>query len=618
MARYVRGERLPLIILTITVAIAMITGGALSYGAYKRFRQSSIKRSSAFRLQEQRERIVHLDTVLSMSARLAAATNEPRWYERYQTFHPILENTLGVVEKDTKGMAPSANVARIREARAWLCDAESKALDWAKQGRNAEAMALLIGADYEEKQQAVARNARRLVATERSYVRLLELAGTLERRAEDVAMDVRMAVSTGDQRWRAKHRESAAELVVAQRAAVAALNQPRNAPLVRQLVSLRSELQRVENQALELAAPGKTERAARILRDASYDARQEDYRRRIGRLSERLRSAAEGERQNERAEALTDIAGIASVLLAMLIGWIYALRTIERYAAERESAELALEQARRDGERRLREVTASLRAENDQLRQVDERKTTFLSHVAHELRTPLTAVVSAAKILIRHHEKKPEVVPRFGSTIVVEGERLSRLINDVLDLVKIEAGRMEWNDERVDPWGIVQQATALVEPLCQEKELDLSVQFPSLVPPIWGDSDRLVQVLTNLLNNAIKFTNEGDSICVTAETEDDQCVFSVRDSGVGIPKEDLDKVFERFHQVAGQPTDQPKNSSTGLGLTICKEIVEHHGGRIWVDSTLGEGTAFHFSVPTETGNQLAVSDEDDLATLHAG
>ncbi|RMF21624.1 MAG: hypothetical protein D6760_09095 [Deltaproteobacteria bacterium] len=613
MARFVRGEKASLVVVTIAVGVAMITGGALSLSAYKRFRQSSVQRSSAFRLQEQRERIVRLDTVLATSARLLVATGEQRWRDRYDRFSPILDRTLEVAAADTQGTPEAVHVEHIREARAQLSETERRAFELARNGRAAEATAALMDPDYEEARERVARQAARMVPSDRSFLRLLELAGTLERRTEDVTTDVRLAVTTGERRWVARYREAAAELAVAQRSAAAALSRTRNSGLLRQLASLRSDLQRVERRAIEAVESGNTQAAREILERASYDERSEDYQKRIGRLSERLRAAAEAERRSERIEALANIGAICCVLAALLIAWLYALRTLERFAAERERAELALDQARAEAERRLSAATAELQAEVDRLRQVDDLKTTFLSHVAHELRTPLTAIVSAAKILIRHHEKKPEVVPRFGSTIVVEGERLTRLINDVLDLVKIEAGKLQWQKERVDPWGLVQQAAALVEPLAHEKKRELRVEFPSLVPPVWGDRDRLVQVLTNLLNNAVKFTNEGDSIVVSAEQDGGMCRFTVRDTGVGIPEEDLPKVFEKFHQVAGQPTDQPKSASTGLGLTICREIVEHHGGRIWVESTLGEGTAFHFTVPFEDG----VCDDDAPASIEA-
>ena len=572
MARFVRGEKASLVVVTIAVGVAMMTGGALSLSAYKRFKQSSVQRNSVFRLQEQRERIVRLDTVLATSARLLVITGERRWRERYERFRPILENTIEVAAADTRGTPEAIHVERIEEARAQLSATEERAFELAHAGRGAEAAAILTDPDYEESRERLVRQATRMVPSDRSFVRLLELAGTLERRTEDVTTDVLLAAATGERRWVAHYREAAAELAVAQRSAGAALSRTRSAGLVRQLASLRSDLQRIEREVIEAIEQGDVARARAQLSGASYDERSREYQKRVGRLSERLRDAAEAERRSERIEALADIGAICCVLAALLIAWLYALRTIERFAAERERAELALEHAQAEAERKLAAATAELQAEVDRLRKVDDLKTTFLSHVAHELRTPLTAIVSAARILIRHHEKKPEVVPRFGATIVTEGERLTRLINDVLDLVKIDAGRLEWQKERVDPWGLVQQAASLVEPLAQEKGRELRVEFPSLVPPVWGDRDRLVQVLTNLLNNAVKFTNEGDSIVVSAERVGDMCRFTVRDTGVGIPEEDLPKVFDKFHQVAGQPTDQPKSASTGLGLAICREI----------------------------------------------
>ncbi|RMD86309.1 MAG: hypothetical protein D6815_00125 [Candidatus Dadabacteria bacterium] len=589
-------------VVTIAVAIAVLTSAALGIGAFRQFRQTSARHSAVFYLQEQRERIVRLNTVLTSGARLAVVTGEKHWEARYRRFRPILERSLGALAEETRGTAQQEYVERIVRAHRRLRRTEDEAFELAKAGRATEATALLLGADYEETERSLEREAARMVPTDRSFVRMLEIAGTLERRAEEVVADLELAASTGEPRWVARYRQAAAELALAQRAAATVL--ARSGSLVRQLGNMRAELQRIEHQAAEAVEDGRAAEARALLEAANYGARAQEYERRLGRLSERLHAAAEDARRQERLRSLSHFVAVCCVLVALVVAWLYVLRAIERLAAERERAEIALEQARRDARRQYEGKIAELEAEAARLRKVDELKTEFLSHVAHELRTPLTAIVSAAKILLRHHERKPEVVPRFGATIVTEGERLTRLINDVLDLVKIEAGRIEWHRERVDPWGLVQHAASTVEALAHEKGRELRVEFPHLVPPVWGDRDRLVQVLTNLLNNAIKFTNEGDTITVRAEqVEPGFCRFSVSDTGVGIPEEDLDKVFEKFHQVAGQPTEQPKNASTGLGLTICREIVEHHGGKIWVESKVGEGTTFYFTIPLEGAAQ---------------
>jgi CheY-like chemotaxis protein len=181
--------------------------------------------------------------------------------------------------------------------------------------------------------------------------------------------------------------------------------------------------------------------------------------------------------------------------------------------------------------------------------------------------------------------------------IIDEGERLTRLINDVLDLAKIEAGKVEWNMQDVSLLDIVRSAVHSTSALARDKGLDVRLVPQGEGFRVYGDHDRLVQVVTNLLSNAIKFTDEGTITCILAQ-DTDAVTVKVIDTGIGIAQVDLDKVFEKFKQVGDTLTNKPQG--TGLGLPICKEIIEHHGGRIWVESEPGTGSTFSFMLPALT------------------
>ena len=240
----------------------------------------------------------------------------------------------------------------------------------------------------------------------------------------------------------------------------------------------------------------------------------------------------------------------------------------------------------------------------------NEAKSAFLSTVSHELRTPLTSVLGFAKIIRKRLEEKifPIVDKTDSKTaktinqisenlqvVISEGERLTHLINDVLDLAKIEAGKMEWNQENVSMPDVVERAIAATTSLFDNKNLKLIKQIETDVPDILGDSDKLIQVIINLISNSIKFTDKG-SITISLNKKNDEVIVSIRDTGIGIAEGDFDTVFEQFKQVGGDTlTDKPKG--TGLGLPICKEIVEHHGGRIWLESKVGKGSTFSFALP---------------------
>jgi signal transduction histidine kinase/DNA-binding response OmpR family regulator len=248
----------------------------------------------------------------------------------------------------------------------------------------------------------------------------------------------------------------------------------------------------------------------------------------------------------------------------------------------------------------------------------NEAKSAFLSTVSHELRTPLTSVMGFAKITKRRLEER--IFPEIKSTdskmqrtikqisdnlnvVVSEGERLTKLINNVLDLAKIEAGRVEWHMENLQVLAVVERAIDATNALFEQKGLVLKRDISPNLPDIKGDEDKLIQVVVNLLSNAVKFTNEGEILC-EAEEKDGDVIISVRDSGIGIAKEDLPKVFEKFRQVGDTLTDKP--TGTGLGLPISKEIVEYHGGRIWLQSEVGVGSTFFFSLPVSDSGKTTL------------
>ncbi|MEH6512369.1 MAG: response regulator [Maribacter arcticus] len=239
----------------------------------------------------------------------------------------------------------------------------------------------------------------------------------------------------------------------------------------------------------------------------------------------------------------------------------------------------------------------------------NEAKSAFLSTVSHELRTPLTSVLGFAKIIRKRLEDKifPAVdvsdqkikrtmkqVSENLDVVVSEGERLTNLINDVLDLAKIESGKMEWNMRPIFLQDVINRGIAATSSLFEQKGLKLKKKIPEDLPIIKADEDKLIQVVINLLSNAVKFTKKG-TVSIEAYQEKGQLIFEVQDTGIGIADEDRHKIFERFRQAGDTLTDKPQG--TGLGLPICREIIEHHGGIIWMKSEFNVGSTFFFSLP---------------------
>ncbi|MGK7878278.1 MAG: response regulator [Xenococcaceae cyanobacterium] len=255
-------------------------------------------------------------------------------------------------------------------------------------------------------------------------------------------------------------------------------------------------------------------------------------------------------------------------------------------------------------------------------KEVDRMKTDFISTVSHELRTPLTSVIGFAKLikkkldekilpLITTDDKKVKRAMRQVSEnteiIVSEGERLKNLINNVLDLAKLEAGKVDWKMHLLSVPEVLERAITATTALFEQKGLELKQEIEPDLPEIIGDRDRLIQVVINLISNAVKFTDRGSVVCRARQTSGAIAV-SVIDSGMGITAAEQPKVFEKFKQVGDTMTDKPQG--TGLGLPICKEIVQYHGGQIWVESELGKGSNFSFTLPILVGSEVGVKTID--------
>jgi signal transduction histidine kinase len=249
----------------------------------------------------------------------------------------------------------------------------------------------------------------------------------------------------------------------------------------------------------------------------------------------------------------------------------------------------------------LQRAYSDLATAHQELLSVDEMKTNFLANVSHELRTPLTSIRSFSELLLAY-EDDPEVQKEFLRIISTESERLTRLVNDVLDISRIEAGHMDWKMDSIEVSELLSDLGRTFAPLITLADLSFDVHIDENLPRVYGDRDRLHQVIANLLNNAMKFTRRGGTIVLRGERTDGEIRISVTDTGIGVASTDQERIFEKFQQVGDTLTDKPRG--TGLGLAICRDIVEHHQGRLWVDSTPGMGSTFSVALPPESSELL--------------
>ena len=233
-----------------------------------------------------------------------------------------------------------------------------------------------------------------------------------------------------------------------------------------------------------------------------------------------------------------------------------------------------------------------------ELRRLERVRQDFVANVSHEFKTPLTAIQGFAETLLTGALEDEKNNRRFLEIIRDHAVRLGRLTDDLLKLARIEAGKLELEFQRVAIADIIESCATTTLMRASRRNLLLDVSFPPTLPAVRGDSSLLREVLQNLLDNAVQYTQPGGKITLTASTRDSEAVVTVADTGIGIPQAEKERIFERFYRVDAARSREV--GGTGLGLSIAKHIVEAHGGRIWVDSSVGQGSQFHFSIPLAT------------------
>lgn len=241
------------------------------------------------------------------------------------------------------------------------------------------------------------------------------------------------------------------------------------------------------------------------------------------------------------------------------------------------------------------QLHADLKSANEKLQELDKLKDEFVSLASHELRTPMTAIKgSLSTILEGYAGDVSSLSKEFLTAAYNENDRLIRLVNNLLNISRIEAGRFNFTMTKVDVDKLITEVVRNLQPAASERSIFLKYEKDGPMSPVWGDEDKVKEVLINLVGNATKFTHKG-GITVRATTKDGMIVTSVTDTGSGIVQEDMERLFKKFSQVGGNYA-RPAGG-TGLGLYICKQIVENLKGKIWLESTLGVGSTFYFSLP---------------------
>jgi two-component system phosphate regulon sensor histidine kinase PhoR len=227
------------------------------------------------------------------------------------------------------------------------------------------------------------------------------------------------------------------------------------------------------------------------------------------------------------------------------------------------------------------------------MRRLETVRRDFITNISHELRTPLASIKALTETLQSGALEDPPAAERFLERMDTEVDELTQTVSELLELTRIESGQVPLKIKPTKPCKLIRKAAKRLNEQAERADLSLETHCPDDLPDVYADSSRLGQVLSNLLHNAIKFTPEGGQVILAAAQNADVVEFSVQDNGIGIPADDLPRIFERFYKADHARAE----GGTGLGLAIARHLVEAHGGRIWVESTEGRGSTFYFTIP---------------------
>jgi len=253
------------------------------------------------------------------------------------------------------------------------------------------------------------------------------------------------------------------------------------------------------------------------------------------------------------------------------------------------------------GKDELGSLARDLNKMSRQLKEIDQMKSDFVTSVTHELRSPLTSLTMYIDLFLKGGAGElNDKAKKFLTIMERSNNRLSRFIDDLLDMAKIERGKMEIKKEPLGILPIVSETVQLIKPQADEKDIEITMDISDNLPLVFVDGDRTRQIITNLLSNSIKFTPEKGKVSIKIQDEGEHVQVSISDTGIGIPPEQINRIFDKFEQVREVRERVKGPKGTGLGLAIVKSLVEAQGGKIWVESEVDKGSTFYFTLPKQT------------------
>ena len=594
-------ERFPTLFLTIAMMLTVTVLGWFGWNSYKSYHAGNIIRERYFRIQELQGIITHLDEVLTMSARMAAATGDLAWEQRYLRFEPVLDDAIKEVIKIEPNAYSGEGAGETDAANVKLVEMEHRAFDLVRQNRQPAARDVLFSVTYEMHKQTYSRGMTQVSA------RLKKAASDALRSEQQRALINILAVAV-----------ALPTLLLGWFVVLRTLRRWR--------IRLSANNQQLDQQAhvLRERSNAMMESSLDAILSIDHEGRIIEFNSAAEKMFGHMRSEVQGK---EMAAVIVPLSlrerhrrGMARYLVtgeAQVLGKRLELTAMRangtEFPVELVIARIQLESAPQFTGF-IRDLTEQKRAQAELQRAKETAeaaslaKSEFLANMSHEIRTPLNGVMGMTDLALETELTSEQ--REYLETVKLSADSLLTLINDILDFSKMEAGKIELEVLDFNLRDCVETTLKTLALRADEKNLELMCEVAPEIPELLrGDSNRLSQLVLNLVGNAIKFTSEGEvslKVHVDAEDKKNQMLhFTVSDTGIGISPQKLKVIFEPFTQA--DPSTTRKYGGTGLGLTICSRLVGMMGGKIWVESEVDRGTQFHFTTLVEVADARPIA-----------
>ncbi|MEO1879896.1 MAG: ATP-binding protein [Methylococcales bacterium] len=575
----------PITFLTFVFVLTCVALIGFGWNAWSSYHTTKTDKEYYLRTEKLRSTIIHLDEVLTMSARMAAATANLQWEKRYHSFEPKLAAAIREARRLATEAYSGKDAAYTDAANIRLVEMDNQSFDLVRKGHIEEAKTLLFSNEYEEQKIIYAQGITHFAKRKDLYLRLEELRGIIIHLDEVLTMSARMAATTGNLQWEKRYHSFEPKLDAAIKEAIRLAPEAYSGKDAADTDAANIRLVEMENKSFDLVRKGRIEEAKTLLFSNEYEEQKRIYAQGMTHFAVDLSITASTRMKSEQRQAFLHL-GVVFILIALLIiVWFVALRVVCNW----EKTLISM--------RELEQEIAERKKAEEELESAVIARSQFLATMSHEIRTPMNGVTGMLGLLLMgeledKQRHRAEVADNCAQSLL-------QLINDILDFSKVDAGKLELESISFDILEMLKEFTETMVFQAQQKGLELILDTTHVNDSkVVGDPGRIRQILINIVGNAIKFTSQGKiTIHVELQSIDDEfwcfkCAIS--DTGIGISSDKVNILFDSFSQVDASTTR--KYGGTGLGLAISKKLAELMQGSIEVSSEEGKGSCFSFTV----------------------